>query len=61
MLFFFGLWKRRRVQFCCLFVIAEEIQVFPYHVPVKNLQVVNDKLIVVSDHEVRFPYFLIEK
>ena len=35
-------------------VIAEEIQVFPYHVPVKNLQVVNDKLIVVSDHEVIF-------
>merc|ERR1712156_1184350 len=34
-------------------VIAEEIQVFPYHVPVKNLQVVNDKLIVVSDHEVK--------
>ena len=34
-------------------VISEEIQVFPYHVAVKNLQVVNDKLIVVSDHEVR--------
>ena len=34
-------------------VIAEEIQVFPYHVPVQNLQVVNDKLIVVSDHEVK--------
>jgi len=34
-------------------VIAEEIQVFPYHVPVNNLQVVNQKLIVVSDHEVK--------
>jgi len=34
-------------------VISEEIQVFPYHVAVKNLQVVNDKLIVVSDHEVK--------
>lgn len=34
-------------------VIAEEIQVFPYHVPVNNLEVVQDRLIVVSDHEVK--------
>lgn len=34
-------------------VIAEEIQVFPYHVAVNNLQVINEKLIVVSDHEVK--------
>lgn len=35
-------------------VVAEEIQVFPYHVSVTNLQVVNhEKLIVVSDHEVK--------
>ena len=34
-------------------VIAEEIQVYPYHVAVNNLQVINDKLIVVSDHEVK--------
>ena len=34
-------------------VIAEEIQVFPYHVAVNNIQVINDKLIVVSDHEVK--------
>jgi semaphorin 6 len=34
-------------------VIAEEIQVYPYHVAVNNLQVINDRLIVVSDHEVK--------
>ena len=34
-------------------VIAEEIQVFPYHIAVNNIQVINDKLIVVSDHEVK--------
>ena len=34
-------------------VVAEEIQVFTYHVPVKNLQVSNGQLIVVSDHEVK--------
>ena len=34
-------------------MVAEEIQVFTYHVPVKNLQVVNGQLIVVSDHEVK--------
>ena len=34
-------------------IIAEEIQVFPFHVAVNNIQVINDKLIVLSDHEVK--------
>ena len=40
-------------------VIVEEIQVFPYHVSVTNVQVVTDKntgdrrLVVLSDHEVK--------
>ena len=40
-------------------VVIEEMQVFPYHVPVANVQVVqplnskNKKLIVLSDHEVK--------
>ena len=34
-------------------VVSEEIQVFTYHVPVTNLRVIKDRLIVVSDHEVK--------
>jgi len=34
-------------------IISEEIQVCTYHVPVTNLQVVKNRLIVVSDHEVK--------
>ncbi len=36
-------------------VVAEEIQVFPYHVPVVNLKMVPgyDKLIVLSEQEVK--------
>lgn len=34
-------------------VVSEEIQVFTYHVPVTNLNVIKDRLIVVSDHEVK--------
>ena len=40
-------------------VVIEEMQVFPYHVPVANVQVVNvketgnKKLIVLSDHQVK--------
>lgn len=37
-------------------VLIEAFQVFPYHIPVRNLLVTNDHIIVLSDHEVNaFP------
>ncbi len=34
-------------------VVIEEIQLFPYHVPVTNLQVLGHRLVALSDHEVK--------
>jgi len=34
-------------------IVIEEMQVFPYHVPVANLRVIRDRLVVLSDHEVK--------
>ena len=37
-------------------VLIEAFQVFPYHIPVRNLLVTDDQVIVLSDHEVNaFP------
>ena len=36
--------------------LIEALQVFPYHIPVKNLLVTEEQIIVLSDHEVNaFP------
>lgn len=36
--------------------LIESLQVFPYHIPVRNLLVTEDQIIVLSDHEVNaFP------
>ena len=38
--------------------LIEAFQVFPYHVPVRNLMVSSDQIIVLSDHEVNaFPLY----
>lgn len=42
--------------------LIEAFQVFPYHVPVRNLLVSQDQIIVLSDHEVNaFPLHRCEK
>ena len=42
--------------------MIEAFQVFPYHVPVRNLLVSQDQIIVLSDHEVNaFPLHRCEK
>ena len=36
--------------------LIEALQVFPYHVPVRNILVADDQIIILSDHEVNaFP------
>ena len=39
--------------------LIEAIQVFPYHVPVRNILVSDsDQIIILSDHEVSLFYFV---